>query len=72
MRKHAETFHTNNGKKLVIVVSKPASPFSNYNLRHTFQMLFRQKRSLAHPHFLYEKESLQHCLSYDMRQTVTF
>ena len=29
-----------------------------------------RKRNLAHPYFLYENESFQHCLSYEMRQMV--
>ena len=46
--------------------------FQNRNLWYTFQMLFARKRGLAHPYFLYENESIQHCLSYDLRQTATF
>ena len=38
--------------------------FQNRNLRYTFQTLFAQKPGLAHPYFLYENESLQHCLSH--------
>ena len=34
-------------------------------------MLFAQKQGLAHPYFLYEKESLQRCLSYDLIQMAT-
>ena len=45
--------------------------FENRNLWYTFQTLFALKRGPTHPHLLYENESLQHYLSYDMRQTVT-
>ena len=46
--------------------------FQNRNLWYTFQMLFKQKRVLTHYYFLYENESIQHCRSYDLRQTATF
>ena len=46
--------------------------FPNRNLWYTFQTLFALKRGLVHPYFLYENESLQHCLSYDMKQMATF
>ena len=46
--------------------------FQNRNLSYTFQMLFAQKRGYGHPYFLYENQSLQHYLSYDMRQMETF
>ena len=47
--------------------------FQNTNLWYTLQTFFVQKRSLAHPcTFFNENESLQHGLSYDMRQMSTF
>ena len=39
--------------------------FQNMNLWYTFQMLFAEKRGLAHSCFLYEnEEALQHFLSF--------
>ena len=35
-------------------------------------MLFAQKRVLAHLDILYENESLQYCLSLDLRQKAVF
>ena len=35
-------------------------------------MLFARKGGLAHPYFLYENDSLQHRLSYDLRQMTKF
>ena len=35
-------------------------------------MLLTRKRGLADPYFLYEIDSLQHCLSYDLRQKAKF
>ena len=35
-------------------------------------MLFTGKQDLAHLYFLNENESLQHCLSWDMRDMATF
>ena len=46
--------------------------FQNRNLWYNFQTLFERKRGLPHLYFLYENESLQHCLSYDLRQIATF
>ena len=46
--------------------------FQNRNLRYTFQTLFAQKRGLKHPYILYENESLQYFLSYDLRKMATF
>ena len=39
---------------------------------YTSQMLFARKGSLAHPKVLYENESLQYCLSYDITEMATF
>ena len=73
MRKHAEMFHSNKGYKLAIVIFLyQLHCFQNRNLWYIFQTLFAPKRGLAHLYFSYEKESLQHCLSYDMRQIATF
>ena len=44
----------------------------NRDLLHTFQTLFVRKQGLAHLYFLYENESLQHYLSYDLRQMARF
>ena len=46
--------------------------FQKKNLGCNFQTLFAQKRGLAHPYFLYENESLRHCLSYYLRRMATF
>ena len=72
MRKQAETFHTNKGYKLEIEVSKPISPFSKYKFVIQYSKLFARKRGLRQPYFLYENESLQHRLSYDMSQMEKF
>ena len=42
------------------------------NLWYIFQTLFAQKRGVVLPCFLYELESFQQCLSYDLRQIATF
>ena len=68
MREHAETFHANKGSKLAIVVFRPTSPLQNKNFWYFFQRLFARRRGLVHPYFLYENESLQHCISYDLKQ----
>ena len=66
-------FNPSKGYKLVIVVfiSTSLSGFQNRNLWYNFQVLFVRKRGLVHPYFLYENESLQHCLSCDFRQMLT-
>ena len=61
MRKHEDTFHSNNGCKLAIVFLIPFRCFQNRNLGCNFQTLFARKRGLSHPYFLYENESLRHC-----------
>lgn len=65
---HAETFHANNGYKLASAVIILISPLSEQK----FQILFVQKRGLAHAYVLYENESLKHCLSYDLIPMATF
>ena len=62
MRKHSETFHANKGCNLAIVFLYQFRHFQNRNLGCNFQTLFARKRGLAHPYFLYENESLRHCL----------
>ena len=62
LRKHAETFHSNKGCNLAIVFLFQFRRFQNRNLGFNFQTLFARKRGLAHPYFLYENESLRHCL----------
>ena len=42
--------------------------FQNINLWHTFQTLTARKHGIAHLYFLYQTESLPHCLSYDFKQ----
>ena len=45
--------------------------FQNRNLGCNFQTLLAWKRGLAHPFFLYEKESLRHYLWYYLRRMAT-
>ena len=45
--------------------------FQNRNLWYTVQTLFARKQGFAKSYFLHENESLQHCLSSDMRQMAT-
>ena len=72
MSKHEETFHVNKGYKLALVFFIPFHCFQNRNLGCNFQTLLARKQGLAHPYFLYENESLRHCLSYDLRRMATF
>ena len=72
MRKYAKTFHSNKGCNLAIVFLYQFRRFQNRNLGCNFQTLFARKRGLAHPYFLYENESLRHCLSYYLRRMATF
>ena len=46
--------------------------FQNRNLQYTSQTLFARKRDFVHPYFSYEHESLQHCLSCNLRYMATF
>ena len=46
--------------------------FQNRNLGCIYLTLFARKRGLAHLYFLYENESLRHCLSYYFRRMTTF
>ena len=68
MWKHAETFYANKDYKLAYVVFIKTSSL----LCYTFQTLFARKRGFAHPCVLQENESLQHCLSCDVRKMITF
>ena len=75
MCKLRETFHPSIAYKLAITVFAPTSflyHFQNRNLWWTFQTLFARKRRLAHPFFLHENESFQHCLRYDLRRMAIF
>ena len=72
MCKREETFHVNKGCKLVIFFFIPFPYFQNRNLGCNFQTLFARKRGLAQLYFLYENESLRHCVSYDLRRMATF
>ena len=72
MRKHAETFHANKGCHLAIAFLYQFRRFQNRNLGCNFQTLFSWKRGLANPYFLYENESLRHCLLYYLRRMATF
>ena len=72
MCKHVETFHPNKGCKLARSFLYQFHCFQNRNLGCNFQKLFARKRGLAHPYFLYEKESIRHCLSYDLVRVSTF
>ena len=72
MRKYAKTFHSNKGCNLAIVFLYQFRRFQNRNLGCNFQTLFARKRGLAHPYFLYENESLRHCLSYYLGRMATF
>ena len=58
MRKHAETSHANKGYKLAIAVFIPICRFHNRHLWYLLKMFFARKRSLAHPYFFSENESL--------------
>ena len=68
MWKHAETFYANKDYKLAYVVFITTSSL----LCYTFQTLFARKRGFAYPCALQENESLQHCLSCDVRKMITF
>ena len=69
MHKHAETFHNKKGCKLTnILYLYQLHRFRNGNFWYIFEMLFAQKRGLAHPYFLYKNESPQHYFSYDLRK----
>ena len=46
--------------------------FQNRNLGCNAQMLFTRKRGIAYYYFLYENQSLRHCLSYYLRRMTTF
>ena len=72
MRKHEETFHARNDHKLAIIVFNQLRRFQNKNLWYTFQTSFVRKRGLAHPYFLQKDESLQLCLSQDLRELAMF
>ena len=81
MRKHAETFHATNWLQIGLATNGQLflcqlRCFQNRYLWYTFQTLIARKRGLAHfaheAYFLYENESLQHCLSYDSRQMTKF
>ena len=51
MRKNAETFHTNKGCNLAIVLLYQSRRFQNRNLGCNFQTLFSRKRGLENPTF---------------------
>ena len=44
--------------------------FQNGNLLYTFQTLFARKRGLARPYFVYENESLQLSVPYDINSFI--
>ena len=64
MRKHAETFHSNKGYKLAIIVFIPASLYQH-------QTLVTQKHGLMHS-FFYKNELLKYYLSNYMIQIAMF
>ena len=72
MCKHAETFNAYNGCKLHLPFLYLLCHFQNRCLWYTFQTLFARKQGLSPLHFVYENESLQHCLLNDMRQMAAF
>ena len=72
MRKDLETFHANKGYKLAIAVFITILPFSKKKLVVHFSNVISQKQGLADSYFWYENESIQHCLSCDLRQMKTF
>ena len=69
MHKHAETFHVNKGCKLAIAFFKPISLLSKQKFRVQFSnVIYTKTRPCT---FLYENESLGHCLSYDLKRMET-
>ena len=72
MLKYAEKFHYNKGCDMTIFFFIPILLCQCRDLGCNVQTLFSRKLDLAHPNFLYENESLRHCLSYYLRRMATF
>ena len=72
MLKYAQKFHSNKGYDMTIAFFITNSLCQYRDLQCNFQTLFARERGLAHPNFLYENESLRHCLSYYLRRMATF